>query len=91
MLRLPTAALFLLAAPLPLSAADAPVQTAQAEDPDAKIKCRRIEVTGSMIKKEKVCKTVGEWRRLSDRGNEAVRDLMDTGRTCAGGACGNGG
>jgi len=55
-----------------------------------KIKCRSIAVTGSLVRREKVCKTVGEWRRISLLGNERVRDLVATGATCGGGTCGNG-
>lgn len=64
---------------------------AVAENPDdARIRCRRVPVTGSHVRVERVCKTVGEWRRLSERGNDVVRDQADTGRICAGGGCGNG-
>ena len=63
---------------------------APADDADQQIRCRRIPITGSLVRRERVCKTVGEWRRLSDRGNDVARAQMDDGRVCAGGACGNG-
>lgn len=57
---------------------------------DQQIRCRRIAITGSLVRRERVCKTVAEWRRLSDRGNDNARTQMDEGRVCAGGSCGNG-
>ncbi len=68
-------------------AATAPTTAAPAaESPDdTRIRCRRIPVTGSHVRVERVCKTVSEWRRLSERGNDVVRDQADTGRVCAGG------
>ena len=52
---------------------------------DTRIRCRRIPVTGSHVRVERVCKSVSEWRRLAERGNDVVRDQADTGRVCAGG------
>ena len=59
--------------------ATAPVTTTP-EDPDQRIRCRRIEVTGSLARVERVCKTVAEWRRLTDLGNENARDIIDHSR-----------
>ena len=72
--------------------ATAPTSASQAtENPDeTRIRCRRIPMTGSHVRVERVCKTVAEWRRLSDRGNDFVREQAGQGRACAGGACGNG-
>lgn len=63
---------------------------APANDPDQQIRCRRVEVTGSLVRRERICKTLAEWRRLGDRGNDVVRQQMENGRVCAGGTCGNG-
>lgn len=72
----------------PLSAAATAVMPADpVVDADDKIRCRRIEVTGSHIRREKVCKTVGEWRRLADRGNEVARQQWEGGLICSGGPC----
>ena len=49
-------------------------------DPDQEMVCRRIAVTGSLVRKERVCKTQGEWRRLADRGNAVAREIVDWGR-----------
>lgn len=61
-----------------------------ASDPDQAIKCRRVEVTGSLVKKGKVCKTVAEWKRIVDNGNRTARAIQDSGKICSGGECGNG-
>lgn len=57
---------------------------------DEKIRCRKIAVIGSLVKKTKVCKTVAEWRMITDRGNRNARDVMETGQVCAGGPACNG-
>lgn len=57
-----------------------PATAGQPEDPDQRIKCRSMEVTGSLARRERVCKTVGEWRRLADLGNENARDIIDSSR-----------
>lgn len=56
-------------------------------DPNA-IRCRRVDVTGSLVKKYKVCKTNAEWNRLTDGGNRVARQIVETGGVCAGGGCG---
>lgn len=68
------------------AAADGDAQTE-----DNKIRCRKIEVTGSLVKKTKVCKTVAEWRQISAKGNQNVRDLVESGQVCAGGPMCTGG
>ncbi len=70
----------------------APVAAAPAAAPatgtdDTTIRCRRIEVTGSLIRRERVCKTLAEWRRLAERGNDLARDVVGGGAVCSGGAC----
>lgn len=81
-----SAMLFAMAA----AAADEPAQdeTAKATpastetaNPDDKIKCRRVDVTGSLVRSEKVCKTIGEWRRLREGGNDNARDIIDYSRS----------
>ncbi len=52
---------------------------------DQRIRCRRMPITGSLVRVERVCKTVAEWRRLSDRGNDVVRQQFENGLVCAGG------
>lgn len=61
------------------------VTAAPANDPDQKIKCRAVEVTGSLVRRGKVCKTVAEWRAIMDNGNYLARKMVEDGTTRAGG------
>ncbi|TSB01853.1 hypothetical protein [Sphingorhabdus contaminans] len=81
-------AMSLIAAPA-FSKDDA-TQTTGATDPDLVIKCRKVEVTGSLVKKGKVCKTAGEWKRIQRNGNRTARAIVESGNICSGGCCGNG-
>jgi len=66
-----------------------PVKTASS-DPDQAIKCRKVEVTGSLVKKGRVCKTIAEWKTIQANGNRTARAIIESGAVCAGGGCGNG-
>jgi hypothetical protein len=59
-------------------------------DPDQAVKCRKVEVTGSMIKKGKVCRTIAEWKKIQANGNRTARAIAESGNVCSGGTCGNG-
>lgn len=61
-----------------------------ASDPDQAIKCRKVEVTGSLVKKGKVCKTIAEWKEIQANGNRTARLIAESGNICSGGDCGNG-
>lgn len=74
----------------PAFSKDDATQTTAANDPDLVIKCRKIEVTGSLVKKGKVCKTAGEWKRIQANGNRTARAIAESGNICSGGCCGNG-
>lgn len=54
--------------------------TSTTPDPDQEIRCRRVEVTGSLARRERVCKTIAEWRRLAQAGNDTARDIVDASR-----------
>lgn len=41
------------------------------------IKCRRIEETGSLVKKARVCRTNEEWKKAFAVGNQNSRDTID--------------
>jgi hypothetical protein len=41
--------------------------------------CRRIEVTGSIARKERVCKTRAEWRQADEFGNRRARAIVENG------------
>lgn len=73
----------------PAFAKDSNAKTA-ASDPDQVIKCRKVEVTGSLVKKGKVCKTIAEWKQIQANGNRTARAIAESGNVCAGGSCGNG-
>ncbi|MGB5076277.1 MAG: hypothetical protein WBO17_02205 [Sphingorhabdus sp.] len=64
--------------------------TAAKADPDQAIKCRKVEVTGSLVKKGRVCKTIAEWKEIQSNGNRTARAILESGQVCAGGSCGNG-
>ena len=85
-------ALLLAVAPAYLTANDgtlAKTASSQKPDPDQKIKCRKVEVSGSLIKKGRVCKTVAEWRDIMQNGNRTARAIVESGQICAGQCGGN--
>jgi len=68
-------------APVQLSGTDkaANAPTDKVSDPDQAIKCRTVRVTGSLVKKGKVCKTLAQWRVMTDSGNDLARRLVEDG------------
>jgi hypothetical protein len=68
-------------APVQLSGTDkaANAPTDKVSDPDQAIKCRTVRVTGSLVKKGKVCKTLAQWRAMTDSGNDLARRLVEDG------------
>jgi hypothetical protein len=46
---------------------------------DNAIRCRTVRVTGSLVKKGKVCKTLAEWRKMTESGNDLARRLVEDG------------
>lgn len=56
------------------------------EDPGQQIKCRKFSAVGSIIRKVKVCKTLAEWRRTQQAGNDAARAIVGE-NVCSGGEC----
>ena len=57
----------------------------KASDPDQTIRCRTVRVTGSLVKIGKVCKTLAQWRQMTDSGNELARRLVEDGTSRPGG------
>ena len=45
-------------------------------DPNA-VRCKRFQVTGSLVKKERICKTNAEWRAISEEQNRGAEDIMN--------------
>ncbi len=66
--------------------ATTPTPATPAKDPGSERVCKRIEVTGSIARKERVCKTRAEWTRLAESGNSVARAIIDhgTGRPAGG-------
>ena len=56
------------------------------DDPDQQIKCKKFAAVGSIIRKVKVCKTLAEWRRSQQAGNDAARAIVGE-NVCSGGEC----
>lgn len=48
-------------------------------DPNA-TRCRRLDVTGSLVRKERICKTNAEWRAISEQQNRDADDLISRNR-----------
>ena len=57
-----------------------------AAEPEQKIKCRKVQMTGSLIRKGKICRTVAEWKRLQQLGNDHARTLAGE-HLCMGPEC----
>jgi hypothetical protein len=41
------------------------------------IRCERVEETGSLVRKKKVCRTNQEWARIEDGGNRDARAAVE--------------
>ena len=48
----------------------------ESTDP-AYIKCRRIEETGSLIGKKRVCRTNAQWVAMANSANRETRDMIE--------------
>jgi hypothetical protein len=48
-------------------------------------RCRTVRVTGSLVKKGKVCKTLAQWRQMTESGNDLARRLVEDGTSRPGG------
>ena len=55
-------------------------------EPEQKMKCRKVQMTGSLIRKGKICRTVAEWKRLQELGNDRARMLAGE-HLCMGSEC----
>lgn len=67
----------LLAIALPAMAEDKP--KLDRNDPSA-TRCKRLAVTGSLVRKERICKTNAEWRAISEQQNRDADDLITRSR-----------
>lgn len=55
------------------------------EDPDQRIRCRNLQVTGTIAQTVRACRTVAEWRRLRTQSNDDARSVVDNNRSRPGG------
>jgi hypothetical protein len=60
----------------PAGAAPAGEAVVDKSSPDY-VRCRRIEVTGSRARKEKICKTNAEWDAIARAGNDSSREQLE--------------
>ncbi len=69
------------------SAAPAPATQAKTaeSDPDSRIRCRSVEVTGSLVKRGRVCRTIREWRQIAENGNYSARKMIEDSTSRQGG------
>lgn len=67
----------LLLTAMPAMAEDKP--KLDRNDPSA-VRCKRLEVTGSLVRKERICKTNAEWRAISEQQNRDADDLITRSR-----------
>lgn len=49
-------------------------------DPNA-TRCKSLEVTGSLVRRERVCKTNAEWRAISEQQGRDADDLISRSRS----------
>ena len=44
-------------------------------DPNA-VRCKKLEITGSLVRKTRICKTNAQWREIGDQQNRDADDLI---------------
>lgn len=76
--------LALLVAPVTPALADTTTGTdatkLDPKDPNY-LRCRKIAVTGSLVKKERICKTNAEWAKAQEDAQKNADDLITRNRT----------
>jgi hypothetical protein len=65
---------------LAAASADTGAEKLDPKNPDY-VRCRKIQVTGSLVKKERICKTNAEWARASEEAQKNAEDLIGRNRT----------
>jgi hypothetical protein len=45
------------------------------------VRCRKLAITGSLVKKERICKTNAEWAKSSEDAQRNADDLISRNRT----------
>ena len=58
----------------------APTERLDPRDPNY-MRCRKIQVTGSLVKKDRICKTNAEWAKAGEDAQKNADDLIGRNRT----------
>ena len=58
----------------------APTEKLDSRDPNY-MRCRKIQETGSLVKKQRICKTNAEWAKASEDAQKNADDLIGRNRT----------
>ena len=58
----------------------APTEKLDPKDPNY-MRCRKIQVTGSLVKKDRICKTNAEWAKAGEDAQKNADDLIGRNRT----------
>jgi hypothetical protein len=53
--------------------------TPQQPDPNNRVICKEIEVTGSLLPGPRICHTKAEWDQISHESQQNLRDVQDNG------------
>ncbi|BAK64914.1 MULTISPECIES: hypothetical protein [Sphingobium] len=72
-------AIALSTSPAPSAFADADVIAAEEKlprDHPQAIRCKRLSVTGSLARRERICKTNAEWLAIREQQQDDARDLV---------------
>ena len=80
MLHLASAVLlFMFATPATAQSGVSPVAAPKVADASSKdhIRCRRIATTGSLARKERVCKTNAQWASIARAGNDSAPEAIE--------------
>lgn len=69
----------------------AATEKSDSRDPN-QMRCRKFQVTGSLVKKDRICKTNAEWAKITEDMQRNADNLIGRGRTgqdcrANGGAC----
>ncbi len=52
------------------------------------IKCRKADVMGSLVQKQRICRTNEQWKEVTANGNDGTREMVE-GFARSGGSSGN--